>query len=253
MATKRTSQTEVIDRNTGKRNDATDVDAVLAELQRWSSKKVREEMEPRYGVVTKKAYGVMMRDIQKVAKSIGKNHEFALALWKTGWNEARIVACMVDDPAKVTAAQMDAWCKDFDNWGIVDTVCFLLFDKTPYTFPKIKQWAKRKPEFEKRAAFALLASVALHDKKSDDKPFLACFPLIRAAANDERNFVKKGVSWALRGIAGRSTALRDASMELAEELAASGNPTERWVGKDVLRDIKRPLIAKRAAKQDKKK
>lgn len=231
---------------------SSDLKAVVAWMEARGSKKAREEMGPRYGIWTDKSYGVAVGDMRKLAKEIGKDHAFAQKLWAHGWHDTRMLATMVDDPALVTPAQMDAWCTDFDNWGIVDTACFVLFDKTPHAFTKIKQWAKRKPEFEKRASFALLASVALHDKQSDDKPFLATLPLIRAAANDERNFVKKGVSWALRGIAGRSTALRDAAMELAEELAASENATERWVGKDVLRDIKRPLIAKRAEKRDAK-
>ncbi|HNU58256.1 MAG TPA: DNA alkylation repair protein [Flavobacteriales bacterium] len=229
-----------------------DLKAVIAWLEAHGSKKAVAEMGPRYGIWTEKAFGVPVGDLRKLAKEIGKDHAFAQQLWVHGWHDTRMLATMVDDPALVTAAQMDAWCTDFDNWAIVDTACFVLFDKSPYAFAKIKQWAKRKPEFEKRSAFALLASVALHDKKFDDAPFLACFPLIRVAANDERNFVKKGVSWALRGIAGRSTALREAALEFAEELAESANATERWIGKDVLRDIKRPLIAKRAAKREQK-
>lgn len=231
---------------------ANDLKSVLAWLESRGSKKAREEMGPRYGIWTEKAFGVAVGDLRKLAKEIGRDHTFAQKLWAHDWHDTRMLATMVDDPALVTPAQMDSWCKDFDTWAITDTACFVLFDKTPHAFAKIKQWAKRKPEFEKRAAFALLASVALHDKKSEDGPFLSCLSLIRSAANDERNFVKKGVSWALRGIAGRSTALRDAAIELAEELAASENATERWVGKDVLRDIKRPLIAKRAEKRETK-
>lgn len=229
-----------------------DLKAVIAWLEAHGSKKAAAEMGPRYGIWTEKALGVPVGELRKLAKEIGKDHAFAQQLWAHGWHDTRMLATMVEVPALVTAAQMDAWCADFDNWAIVDTACFVLFDKSPHAFAKIKQWAKRKPEFEKRAAFALLASVALHDKKLDDAPFLACFPLIRAAANDERNFVKKGVSWALRGIAGRSTALREAALELAEELAESANAAERWIGKDVLRDIKRPLIAKRATKREQK-
>lgn len=230
-----------------------DVKSVLAWLESRGSKKAREEMGPRYGIWTDKAFGVAVGELRKMTKEIGTDHGFAQKLWATGWHDARMLATMIDDPAQVTSAQMDTWCKDFDNWGIVDTACFVLFDRSPHAFTKVKQWAKRKPEFEKRAAFALLASLALHDKKTDDEPFLKSFPLIQAAANDERNFVKKGVSWALRAMAGRSTFLHTAAIELAEELAASDNATERWVGKDVLRDIKRPLIAKRAERKDLKK
>lgn len=234
------------------RSSVHDVRSVLAWLESRGSKKAREEMGPRYGIWTDKAFGVAVGELRKMAKEIGTDHEFARKLWSTGWHDARMLATMIDDPAKVTPAQMDAWCKDFDNWGIVDTASFVLFDRTPHAFAKVKQWARRKPEFEKRAAFALLASVALHDKSTNDDAFLKCLPLIEGAANDERNFVKKSVSWALRAIAGRSTNLRNASIDLAERLAGSPDAAERWVGKDVLRDIKRPLIARRAEKRDMK-
>lgn len=227
-----------------------DVKAVLAELERIGSAQVRAEMGPRFGIVVDRAHGTTMAQLRELAKTIGRDQELSIALWGTGVYDARMLACLIGEPAQVSAAQMDAWCKDFDNWATCDTACFELFDRTPHAFAKVKQWAGHKPEFERRAVFALLASLALHDKQSGDAPFLATLPLVRAAANDPRNFVKKGVSWALRGIGGRSVALREAAMELAEELAASKDATERWVGKDVLRDIQRPLIARRAEQRD---
>lgn len=213
--------------------------AVLKMLQAHTSKRVRDEMGPRYGIVVKKAYGVPMVKIQLVAKQVGRSHELALALWETGWYEARMLASMVDDPALVTPPQMDRWAKDFDNWGIVDTVCFKLFDQTPHAFSRIDKWAKSEDEFVKRGAFALLACVALHTV-GDDADFLARLPLIANGAEDERNFVKKGVSWALRAIGQKKSAkLRAAARKLANELAASDNATARWVGKDAAREFAR--------------
>jgi 3-methyladenine DNA glycosylase AlkD len=214
-----------------------DVAAVLASLERAGRTNVREAMGPRYGIHTPDAFGVMMQDMQKVAKGIGTNHDLALALWDTGNYEARMVASMIDDPANVTPAQMDHWCKSFDNWAICDTACFKLFDRTPHAFQKIAQWAGKREEFAKRAGFALLASVALHDKKAPDEPFLKCLPLIEKAADDERNFVKKGVSWALRGIGKRNAKLQAAATEVARRLAASDKPAARWIGKDALREF----------------
>ena len=132
---------------------------------------------------------------------------------------------------------MDRWAKDFDNWGVCDTLCFCLFDRTPHAWRKVAQWAGRRDEFVKRAAFALLASLALHDKATGDPPFLATLPLIERAAADQRSFVKKGVSWALRSIGRRSPALRAASVDLARRLAASEQPAERWVGRDAVREL----------------
>lgn len=218
--------------------------AIINRLRKIATKHTLEGMT-RYGIPNDRAFGVSVKDLQIEARKIGRNHTLALDLWKTGWYEARMLATFLDEPERVTPAQMDKWCRDFDSWAICDTACFHLFDRTPHAFKKIAQWATRKEEFVRRAAFALLASVALHNKKLNDDVFLECIPLMEAASRDERNFVKKGVSWALRGIGRRNKVLHQASSALAHKLAASEHPTERWVGKDVLRDITRPMVLKR--------
>lgn len=225
-----------------------DADDVVAKLQRLASKKYFAGMS-RYGIPNDKAFGVPVGSIQKLAKQLGRNHELAGALWATGWYEARMLACFLDEPARVTPAQMDKWCRDFDSWAICDTACFHLFDRTPHAFKKVEQWAKRREEFVRRAAFALLASLAGHNKEADDEPFAKCLPLIERAATDERNFVKKGVSWALRGLGHRSRALHGVAVASAKKLAASTDAAARWVGKDVLRDLNRPLVASKLAKK----
>ena len=217
-----------------------DVNEALAWLKEHSSKKIRDEMLPRYGIDAPKAFGVSVANLHKLAKITGRNHEFALALWETGWYEARMLASLVDEPERVTPAQMDKWCRDFDNWGICDTVCFKLFDRSPHAYKKVEQWAKRRDEFVKRGAFALMASLALHDKEAPDDRFVKWFPLIEQGANDERNFVKKGVSWALRGIGKRNPKLKAAAIKVAQRLASSSVASARWVGKDALRDLGRP-------------
>ncbi|MGV3636275.1 MAG: DNA alkylation repair protein [Flavobacteriales bacterium] len=227
-----------------------DVKAALQWLEAHGTERYRAQLSARFAIHTDQAFGTSMPDVQRLAKTIGTDHELALRLWETGWHEAKALATHVADPKQMTPAVMDAWCADFRNWADCDTACFLLFDKTPHAITKVKEWAKRKPEFEKRAAFALLAGLALHDKKGPDAPLLKLLPLCEKAANDERNFVKKAVSWALRSLGSRSVACRDAAMDVAERLAASTDKTERWVGKDVLRDIQRPMIAERVRKRD---
>ena len=156
-----------------------------------------------------------------LAKRLGRNHELAAALWDTGWYEARMLTSFVDEPARVTPAQMDRWCRDFDNWAICDTVCFHLFDRTPHAWAKVAQWRDRRDEFVKRAAFALLWSLTVHDKRADDEPFAEGLPLIERAATDERNFVKKAVNMALRAIGKRNPALNAAAVTVARRLADS--------------------------------
>jgi 3-methyladenine DNA glycosylase AlkD len=215
------------------------VQEVLDALKKRASKKVRDEMESRYGIITPKAFGVKMSDMKAIAKKFGKSHELAAALWKTGWYEARTVAVFVEELERVTPAQMDRWARDFDNWAICDTACFHLFDRTPHAIAWIKKWAKSRDEFVKRAAFALLACVALHNKEALASDLADCLPLVEKAATDDRNFVKKGVSWALRSVGRARRDLRAEAAAMAKRLAESEGPTARWIGKEALRDFKK--------------
>jgi 3-methyladenine DNA glycosylase AlkD len=219
-----------------------DVERILASLKRAGSERVRDDMQPRYGIVADKAFGVGMAAMQKIAKQsrnkdAARNHALAEALWQTGWYEARLIATMVDDAALVTPAQMDRWCRDFDNWAITDTACFKLFDRSPHAWKKVSKWSRARGEFQKRAASALLASMALHLKEADDEQFIASLPLIEAAATDDRNFVKKGVSWALRAMKRRGPKVKGAAKALAQRLAESSDATSRWIGKDAMKDL----------------
>jgi 3-methyladenine DNA glycosylase AlkD len=210
---------------------------VLAWLKRHGNRHDRAAMGARYGIHADKALGVPMAAMLSLAKRLGTDHELALSLWDTGWYEARMVAALVDDPTRVTARQMDRWCRDFDNWGICDTVCFKLFDRTPHAFSKVAQWAKSPAEFVRRGAFALLACLALHDKTAPDDRFIRCLRLIETGALDERNFVKKSVSWALRAIGERNVELNTEALKLARRLASAQESAPRWVGKDAIRQL----------------
>lgn len=220
------------------------VNDVLAALKKLSSKKYRDGMA-RFAIPSDKALGVQVGDMRKLAKKIGKDHELALGLWKMNVYEARMMACFVDDPQQVTPEQMDRWCNEFDSWAIVDTACFALFDRTPHAWKKLKQWVTRKEEFVKRAGFALLASLVCHDKQASDEQFAAGLPLIEAAAADDRNFVKKGVNWALRCIGKRNQRLNDAAVAVSRRLAERKEPSARWIGKDALRELMSPSVLKR--------
>ncbi len=228
--------------------EAPTVGEVLDWLKRRGSAKGRSGMA-RYGLPSTNTFGVSMATMQPFAKRIGKDHALAQALWKTGWYEARIMAAFIGDPAEVTPALMDAWCRDFDNWGTTDTVCFKLFDRAPQAWKMAPKWVKQKGEFQKRAGFVMMACLAAHDKDAKDAAFLKFFPIIERGASDERNFVKKGVSWALRHLGHHNAALHAAAVKTATKLSKSDNATERWVGKDALRDLLRPLVVKKVAKK----
>jgi 3-methyladenine DNA glycosylase AlkD len=221
---------------------------VIATLERRGTKRARDAMA-RYAIPSDNAFGVTVGELTRMAKGIGPDHELAAGLWKTGWYEARMLAAMVDDPARVTPAQMDRWCRDFDNWAICDHACFKLFDRTPHAWGKVAQWAPKREEFVRRAAFALLWGLTVHDRTAGDERFLEGLTLIERAATDERNFVKKAVNMALRATGKRNRALNAAAVALARRLAASADPTARWCGKDALRELTGAPVVRRLAKQ----
>lgn len=228
------------------------VQVALESLGKMSTQRDRDNLA-RFGIEATNPLGVSMSNIQVVAKRLGRSHELAAALWDTNVYEARMLTSFVDEPERVTAAQMDRWCREFDNWGICDTVCFKLFDQTPHAWAKVAQWGDKRDEFVKRAAFALLASLAGHDKHATNEQFLECLPLIERAATDERNFVKKGVSWALRTLGRRNAVLNEAAVVVAKRLAASPEPAARWIGKGALKELTNALVKRQLAAQKSRK
>lgn len=225
-----------------------DVSQALALLEQQASAAHRAGLA-RFGIPDTHALGVPMAAIQAIGKRIGRQHALAPELWDSGVYEARLLVAFVADPARLSGAQMDRWCRDFDNWAVCDTLCFHLFDRTPHAWAKVQPWSRRRGEFEKRAAFALLAGLAVHDKQAPDEPFAEGLRLVEAAAADPRNFVKKAVSWALRAIGQRRAWLHAPAIALARRLAASEDAAERWVGKDALRDLTRPQVLQRVARR----
>jgi 3-methyladenine DNA glycosylase AlkD len=208
----------------------------VAWLKSHGTRRTREGMA-RYAIPSDRAFGVTVSDIRVLAKRIGPDHGLATAIWDTGWYEARMLTAFVAEPARVTAAQMDRWARDFDNWAICDTLCFHLFDRTPHAWGKVEQWSRRREEFVKRAAFATLWGLTVHDKDAADGLFARGLRLIEREASDERNFVKKAVNMALRAIGKRKPTLRVAAQAVARRLADSPEPAARWVGKDALREF----------------
>jgi 3-methyladenine DNA glycosylase AlkD len=228
------------------RAEIPEVEAVLAELKRMSSAKVRDGLA-RYGIPSDKALGIGVGDIQKYGKRLGRDQALAEALWQTDVYEARLLASFVGEADKLTPAIMNRWCRDFDNWGVVDTVCFKLFDQSPHAWKLIEPWAKMKGEFQCRAGFVLLACVAAHSDDVPDGQFLHYLPLIERGATDERNFVKKGVSWALRMVGRQSPGLNEAAVDLARRLAGSESPAARWIGRGAVKELTSPAVRKKLA------
>lgn len=213
-------------------------DDVLAQLRAMANEDDRLGMA-RFGIQVDNALGIRVTALRKLAKPLGKDHALAAALWRSGIHEARILASIVDEPAKVTDAQMERWVKGFDSWDLCDQVCMNLFDKTGDAFDKAFGWSEREPEFTKRAAFALMACLAWHRKELPDDDFRPFFPVIEREAWDERTYVKKSVNWALRQIGKRSGGLRSDALECAARIAEQETTSARWIARDAIRELER--------------
>jgi len=230
--------------------------ALVDELRALGSADHRAGMA-RFGIEVERACGVPIPTLRTLARRIGVDHALAQALWATALHEARLLACFVEDPAAVTAAQAEAWVDDIDSWDLCDQAATSLFDRTSVAWPKAVEWAARDEPWVRRAAFAMMAGLAVHDGRTGDEPFIALLPLIEQAATDDRNFVRKGVNWALRNIGKRNAALNAAALASARRILAGANAraggprggdagarSARWVASDAIRELGRVALHK---------
>ncbi|HEY4364638.1 MAG TPA: DNA alkylation repair protein [Bryobacteraceae bacterium] len=216
-----------------------DVEEVLAALRALGKPGNLAGMA-RFAIRTEHAFGVGTPALRALSKRLGRDHARALRLWDTGVREARLLAAMTADPSAMTRRQMERWARDLDSWDVCDGCCLDLFRKTPFAWEKALAWSARKPEFVKRAGFALMATLAVHDKAAPHRKFLALLPVIERESTDERNFVKKAVNWALRQIGKRDPRLRGAALRTSARLRKSESRSARWIGSDALRELRLP-------------
>jgi len=209
---------------------------IISELKKHSKPKDREGMA-RFGINPKYALGVRIPILRGLAKRIGKNHQLAAELWKTKIHEARILACMIDDPKIVAEKQLEEWVKEFNSWDLCDQCCMNLFDKMSLAWEKAVEWSKRKEEFIRRAGFSLMACLAWHDKKAKDRDFLIFFPIIKKYSTDERNLVRKAVNWALRQIGKKNKNLNKKAITIAKEIQKIDSKTAKWIANDAIREL----------------
>ena len=199
----------------------------------------------RFGINATNTYGVSIPVLRKMAKQIGKNHLLAEKLWNSGIHEARILAPLIDPPETVTERQMETWVKDFDSWDVCDQCCSNLFDKTKFAHKKALEGSNRREAFVKRAGFVLMATLAVHDKETDNQKFLRFLPVIKREATDERNFVKKAVNWALRQIGKRNSALNKIAIQTAKQIEKMDSKSARWIASDAIRELTHRAIQKK--------
>jgi 3-methyladenine DNA glycosylase AlkD len=208
---------------------------VIAKLQSLANP-VNVAGMARYGINPINTLGISIYILREIAKEIGKDDALADELWASGIHEARILASYIADPGKTTEERMDRWAADFDSWDVCDQVCGL-FEETPYAYRKAVTWSDRHEEFVKRAAFAIMAGLAVHDKKADNSQFERFFPIIIRESSDDRNFVRKAVNWALRNIGKRNRQLNERAIATAKEIQRIDAKSARWIAADALREL----------------
>ena len=216
---------------------------VLEELKRMSNHNSKDlEGMKRYGINVENALVISIPKLRALAKRIGRDHEMALKLWDSGIREARILACLIDDPEAVTEAQMERWANTFESWDVCDQCCSNLFDKTRFSYSKALEWSGSKKEFVKRAGFVIMASLAVHDKGDTNSKFLTFLKVVEGASPDDRNLVKKAVNWAIRQIGKRNKTLNNAAIATAERMKNSDSKATRWIASDALRELNSPKV-----------
>jgi 3-methyladenine DNA glycosylase AlkD len=223
------------------------VNEIISKLKQQANPEAVKGMA-KFGITGAVVYGVSIPALRDMASEIGINNELALKLWDINSRETRILASMIGDPQKVTIRQMETWVKGFDSWEVCDQCCMNLFEKTPFAFDMAAKWHTRKEEFVKRAAFVLMARLAVSDKKAEDNKFMSFFPYIRQEAVDDRNMVKKAVNWGLRQIGKRNPFLNNKAIKIAEEIKEITSKCAQWIASDALRELKSDPVQKRLKK-----
>ena len=191
----------------------------------------------RFGIGVKGAYGVKVPAMRALAKEIGRDHELAELLWRHGVRETMVVATLVADPQRVDESLMERWVVDFADWEVCDQCCVNLFGRTPLACAKALEWSAREAEFVKRAGFVLMARLAATEKGAAPEYLAPFHAAIRHEACDDRNYVKKAVSWALRHIGKRDLASNAAAVETAQALRAMDCRAARWIAADALAEL----------------
>lgn len=213
--------------------------AVLVALDQLKNADKVSFKEQKFGIISKNALGIYHQDLKLIAKEVGQDNHLALQLFDSEIYEARLLCSMIFNPKDLTEDLMEKWVITFENWEICDSFCMALFSKSQYALSKIDEWSDRKPEFEKRASFATIASYCIANKTSDNKIFEAFFPLIIQEANDDRIYVKKGINWALRNIGKRNVDLHKKAIEVAHEMFQFDSKSAQWIAKNALSELQK--------------
>lgn len=215
---------------------------IIAQLYELENQEKVIFKEKKFGIVSNNSLGIYHKDLRVIAKNVGKDSQLAIQLFDSNIYEARILCSKIFNPKELTENLMEKWVHTFENWEVCDSFCMGVFAKSNLALTKILEWSDRQPEFEKRAAFAIMAAYCMADKKSGNELFTQFFPLIQKAATDDRLYVKKAVNWALRNIGKRNIDLRNEAIKVSKELLRTDNKSAIWIAKNALSELEKGKI-----------
>ena len=196
----------------------------------------------KFGVVSNNALGIYHKDLKALAKELPKDNDLAIQLFESDIYEARLLCSKMFQPKDLTEELLEHWVTTFENWEICDSFCMGLFAKSKFAVSKVIEWSSRTREFEKRAAFTIIAAYCMADKKADNSVFEQFFPIIKREVTDDRIYVKKAVNWALRNIGKRNIDLNKKAIKTANEILEIEVKSAQWIAKNALKELQSEKI-----------
>jgi len=215
---------------------AADVQAILKDLQSVATEKKRASAI-RVGIPMDKALGVSVGHVRSLAKRWKCRPDLAAPLWATGIHEARLLAVLLADPESMSRAELELWLRDVVSWDLCDHLCGDLVSRRSDAADLVQRWIRKPDLYFKRAAFAVMAQVAVHDKALDASSIQVMLDHIVEYADDARPHVRQAASWALRSIGKRDALCRERALLAAVALLETEDGSKRWVGRDAMREL----------------
>ncbi len=169
-----------------------------------------------------RSFGIGLTRLRKLAKQIGRNRELAQALWKTDVYEARVIALLIDDPARITRDQAEQQVGELAGGMLahVFASCDATLAKTSFVVELADKWVRSEDPVRRDCGYGLLYEVSKFSGKKapGEDYFLAHIERIAASIRTESEKVRLSMGAALMGIGKRSAVLNRAALRVAQDV-----------------------------------
>ena len=209
---------------------------IINELKKMSDEKYKKNII-KLGIPEDRCIGVPMADLRKFSKNIKKDNDLARELWISGYHEAMLLSVLIMDKKSVTLEYIEEIMNDVISWDLCDHLCKNIIIKIKGYEDLIYKWSSSEKLYYKRAAFTLIASYVIHNKKADDKSLNKMLQIIEENSDDDREHVKKAVLWALKEIGKKDMEWKDKAAKVSNKLISSGIKSKVWIGNNALKEL----------------